>query len=131
MMTREDTKQMLPIIQTYADGKVIEHYNEETQTWIECGEFGYKFNDASMRYRVKSEPEYVPFTSYEECWNEMMRHSYLGWLEGHKSRVLIVRVQRGCVVMVNENMDIEKHCFDYMIENYKFIDGTPFGKLKE
>lgn len=131
-MTREEAKKMLPIIQAYADGKTIEHYCESTQSWIGDGGFGnYRFTDMPSRYRVKTEPEYVPFTSYVECWEEMMKHSYIGWVKCYGCRFQIVRVESDYVMTVGSDMKIEKHCFDYMFENYTFIDGTPFGKLKE
>lgn len=128
-MTREQAKEMLPIIKAFADGKEIEHYNEETRTWSSNKRL--RFTDDPTRYRVKTEPEYEPFESYEECWEEMMKHSYLGWVKDSRSRLQIVKVDSNYVYCIGFDMEVIAHCFDYMFEYYKFIDGTPFGKLKQ
>ena len=128
-MTREQAKEMMPIIKAFADGKEIEHYNEETRTWSSNKRL--RFTDDPTRYRVKTEPEYEPFESYEECWEEMMKHSYLGWVKDSCSILQIVRMDSNYVYCIAVDLEVFAHCFDYMFEYYKFIDGTPFGKLKQ
>ena len=69
-MTREEAKEILPIIQAFAEGKTIEYreYDGEwkvahTPTW-----------SSRLFYRIKPELKYRPFKSMEECWNEMQNH---------------------------------------------------------
>ena len=77
-MTREEAKELLPIIQAFADGKTIEIYNDKWNTMV--------FNDphfdcAPSRYRIKPEPKYTPFKTQAECWNEMLKHQPFGWVK--------------------------------------------------
>ena len=61
-MTREEAKELLPIIQAFAEGKRIEFF--DGKIWIELDEYG--FNASSNDYRIISEPKYRPFESKEE-----------------------------------------------------------------
>ncbi len=51
-MTREQAKQLLPIITAFADGEIIQSYGSE---WIDCTE-SPAFNLSADRYRVKPNP---------------------------------------------------------------------------
>lgn len=66
-MTREEAKEMLPIIQAFAEGKEIEFrskgFDEEWKKVNEISGLSY----SSFDYRVKSEPKYRPFKDVEEC----------------------------------------------------------------
>ena len=69
-MTREEAKELLPIIQAFADGKTIEYRRSggawkvaHTPTWSSC-----------LFYRIKPEPKYRQFKTNEECWQEMLKH---------------------------------------------------------
>lgn len=78
-MTREEAKEMLPIIQAFAEGKEIEFrskgFDEEWKKVNEIPGLSY----SSFDYRVKSEPKYRPFKDADECWQEMLKHQPLGW----------------------------------------------------
>ena len=129
-MTREEAKELLPIIQAYAEGKTIQHYSEENG-WIDWLNF-VNFNEPPSTYRIKPEPKYRPFKSQEECWNEMLKHHPFGW----------VRIEG-----TDEYCDIAK-IFDYsgetklkvsaciytlpqLFDSFIFADGTPFGINEE
>ena len=133
-MTREEAKELLPIIQAFADGKTIEIYNEEWETMV------FKdphFDCAPSRYRIKPEPKYRPFKTKEECWNEMMKHQPFGWVKSKDKGYfhLIGLVQFASEledVMItfatSENLARSSHS---IYENYIFADGTPFGIKEE
>ena len=75
-MTRKEAKEMLPIIQAWADGKTIQV--KEKGRWVElCID---DFTLSPDMYRIKPEPKYRPFKSQEECWNEMLKHQPFGWV---------------------------------------------------
>lgn len=81
-MTREEAKELLPIIQAFVEGKTIEYreYDGEwkvahTPTW-----------SSHLFYRIKSEPKYRPFKDMEECWQEMLKHQPFGWLKAKESK---------------------------------------------
>ena len=66
-MTREDAKQLLPIIQAFAKGKDIEYrtkgFNENWKKVTQIPELSFK----SFEYRIKPEPKFRPFANAEEC----------------------------------------------------------------
>ena len=60
-MTRDEAKEMLPIIQAWADGKTVDWYDEDIG-WRASG-FELDFDKNPKYFRIKSEPEskYRPF----------------------------------------------------------------------
>ena len=124
-MTREEAKELLPIIQAFAKGKTIECKNL-FGSWAEakCPSWSNNFE-----YRIKPEPKYRPFKSQEECWNEMMKHQPFGWIRSINNQCLrnidsIGHTTRG--IGINNSVMY----FNTAFNEYKFIDGTPFG-IKE
>ena len=62
-MTREQAKELLPIIQAYAEGEIIQYKNFlDEWTDIEENE-GLSFICPPSDYRIKSQPKYRPFKS--------------------------------------------------------------------
>ena len=127
-MTREETKQLLPIIQAFAEGKEIECREEDK--WYKVLEICNEMNPQD--YRIKPEPKYRPFTNAEECWKEMQKHQPFGWIYDGGYRSSIVSICDTTVDIVNiSTNDIMECLFSEMIEEgYTFSDGTPFG-IKE
>lgn len=59
-MTREQTKELLPIIKAYAEGKTIQYYYIDAG-WADIDPDGtIDFSDYPSNYRIKPEPEYHP-----------------------------------------------------------------------
>lgn len=134
-MTREEVKELLPIIQAFSEGKVIECRTKPSaikgtdvpNDWTEMKEIEYWNN---TEYRIKPEPKYRPFKDAEECWNEMQKHQPFGWTKDRNgSRFVIENVDsRGFVEVYDEGTCNFKEVF----ENRTFADGTPFGvKVEE
>lgn len=124
-MNREEAKELLPIIQAYAEGKTIE-YKNLFGSWTEAKCPSWANN---LEYRIKPEPKYRPFKNQEECWQEMLKHQPFGWIRGKYSAVLyhIDSIASDRVVYTFGN-----HMnFDFIIKNYEFADGTPFGIKEE
>ena len=63
-MTREEAKELLPIIQAWAEGKSIQ-YQTDSGSWIDINKDLYTGNHPSL-YRIKPESEYRPFNDQEE-----------------------------------------------------------------
>ena len=114
MITRENAKELLPIIKAYSEGKKIQFFNGIE--WIDK-EIIY-FDSEPHRYRIKPKPKYRPFKSVEECLNEMSKHQPLGWYKYNNN-------DYNLVTHLDNNTD-----FEYRFKNYLFVDGTPFG-IKE
>ena len=128
-MTREEAKELLPIIQAFADGKTIEIYDEEWKTMV------FKdphFDCAPSRYRIKSEPEYRPFKTREECWNEMMKHHPFGSLKSKDNEYfcIIGSVNKDNTITLAIEPNTDYSC-TYIFEHYIFSDNTPFGIKEE
>ena len=129
-MTREEAKQILPIIQAYIEGKQIQQLSNK---WKDVNELNINclLNNPEL-YRIKPEPKYRPFANAEECWQEMLKHQPFGWLKGDKCFYNIVSVSNIDVSMANVSGDIVTLDFSEVMEDNTFADGTPFGvKVEE
>ena len=78
-LTREEAKEMLPIIQAWADGQTVDWYDPAIG-WRLSG-FTLDFDKKPNFYRIKPEPRYRPFKTREECWEEMHKHPDFGWIK--------------------------------------------------
>ena len=78
-MIREQAKELLPIIQAFAEGKTIQ-FRTNNRSWVDLLDNDIEIN-ALFEYRIKPEPKYRPFKSQEECWNEMLKHQPFGWIK--------------------------------------------------
>lgn len=134
-MTREEAKELLPIIQAFAEGKTIEIYdNREWQDLI----FGnIKFDCKPYCYRIKPEPKYRPFNSQEECWNEMQKHQPFGWLKSKKNgrfhcigEVSWSDEFKTVSIALSTSESLSRSS-DSVFDEYTFADGTPFGIREE
>lgn len=130
-MTREEAKQLLPIIQAFAEGKAIESrcIKGDKSLWYDDEDPSF---DNDLEYRLKTEPKYLPFANAEECFSEMQKHQPFGWLNGDKCFYNIVSVSNIDVSMANFSGDIVTLDFSEVMEDNTFADGTPFGvKIEE
>lgn len=125
-MTRQQAKELLPIVQAFVEGKTIEFRTNSISKWIETTT--PKF-DLLHEYRIKPEPKYRPFRNKEECWNEMLEHQPFGWVKHTSSNEyfysILEVVDDGCVFVYGPMVP-----FDEVYEFNTFADGTPFG-IKE
>ena len=123
-MTREEAKELLTIIQAFAEGKTIQLFTNGI--WEDAK--NPTFESGAM-YRIKPEPKYRPFKSQEECWSEMLKHQPIGWVRSKKCKALLWNV-----TSINKD-DITIICYYYKFhrafECFEFTDGTPFGIKKE
>ena len=135
-MTREEAKQLLPIIQAFAEGEIIECRTKPgtisagiPNEWTEIKEIGF-WND--IEYRIKLKPKYRSFKNAEECFDEMLNHQPFGWLKGDGCFYNIVSVDNIDVSTANVSGDIVTVDFSEVMEDNTFADGTPFGvKIEE
>lgn len=132
-MTREEAKQMLPVIQAYVEGKTIQLLKPEG--------FGEDYDNPSFyvgdKYRIKPEQKYRPFKSQEECWQEMLKHQPFGWVKSKDKGYfhLIGLVQFASeledVMITFDTSEQLARSSHSIYENYIFADGTPFGIKEE
>lgn len=128
-MNRERAKELLPIIQAFAEGKKIESTFLGRIGWSD--DFYPTWADNYM-YRIKSEPKYRPFKDADECWEEMHKHQPFGWVTFFNNtdmryRAFVCTVYDGVVDVCGKPLCT----FESAFINFTFEDGTPFGKLEE
>lgn len=117
-MTREQAKDLLPIIKAYAEGKQIQWLNH-CKEWIDIDEkSGLCIEWSSDVYRIK--PTYRPFKDKDECWNEMLKHQPFGWKKYKSDGEL------SCITFICDETN-----FIDAYEKLTFADGTPFGIKEE
>ena len=132
-MTREEAKELLPIIRAWAEGKNIQFLSDGE--WHDINQAD--FNCYPDKYRIKPEPKYRPFKTQEECWNEMLKHQPFGWVKNEYSYVHIECVLENVIEFspVEDDDGTLLTCtinFTSVCEQgYTFVDGTPFGIKEE
>ena len=128
-MNRKEAKEFYPIMQAFAEGKIIETRRKPSAVkgtdipndWTEMKEIEFWNN---TEYRVKPEPTYRPFKNGEECWQEMQKHQPFGWVKSTLFKDFDL-VQRVTTLYVEINREI----IDYKdaLDKFTFADGTNFG----
>ena len=124
-MTREKAKELLPIINAYAEGKTVQ-FMDNKDMWQDYDDPNF-FGD--VKYRIKPEPKYRPFRNVEECWQEMQKHQPFGWLKDTDTSGYIIISEFG-----EKDVEISgNNGWDYvgLMKCYTFADGTPFGIKEE
>lgn len=125
-MTREEAKHFWPIIKAYSEGKTIEYLLSEGK-WAAINE-DFLFDNSHERYRVKQETKYRPFTSKEECWEEMQKHQPVGWLIG---KVSGLPTYIPFVLYNSLFIHDTKLTYEEAMGQFTFADGTPFGVAED
>lgn len=128
-MDRNQAKEFYPILQAYAEGKVIESRTKPSTVkgtdipndWTEMKEIEFWNN---TEYRIKPESKYRPFRDAKECWQEMQKHQPFGWVKSTLFKDFDL-VQRVTTLYVEINREI----IDYKdaLDKFTFADGTNFG----
>lgn len=75
-MTREEAKELLPIIQAFTEGKTIQVRINNDSLWTDLLDDELEIYKI-YEYRIKPESEYRPFKSQEEHWDEMLKTWYM------------------------------------------------------
>ena len=125
-MTRKEARELLPLIQAYAEGKTIQRIDDKNEWSDLCI---VNFDYSPNKYRIKPESKYRPFKTQEECWQEMLKHQPFGWVRYDDSIIAIQNIAPEGIT-VNDGIKTSNFYFEECLMNMKFVDGTPFG-IKE
>lgn len=129
-MDRNQAKEFYPILQAFAEGRVIEcrtkpsfiEGSDVPNDWTEMKEIEFWKH---TEYRIKPETTYRPFKDSEECWQEMLKHQPFGWVikKGEK-KILITEV-----LTFGVNLHRQEACYGFYQASkiLTFADGLPFG----
>ena len=131
-MNREQAKKILPIIQAFAEGKIIQSIRINGR-WIDLDINTTlsitRLIEEPQKYRIKPKPKYRPFKDKEESWEEMQKHKPFGWLKAISNKYyysILEVVENGCIFV-----DGPKVSFYDLFKFDTFADGTPFGIKEE
>lgn len=115
-MLRDRARELLPIIQAFADGKAIEYKNAGNWKLATGPDWS---ND--IQYRIKPEPKLVPFT-FED--NKLFRDKWIYSKINEFPGVLRILSYN------NSNVHIEFRAIGYLnlLRDCEFEDGSPCGK---
>ena len=139
-MTKEEAKDFYPILQAFAEGKVIECRTkpsvlskswQDMNNWTEMKELVFWNN---TEYRIKPESKYRPFRDAKECWQEMLKHQPFGW-------IISTNTERSKMIDTFDSSEDDNDRPIYIneswwklaqvFEKFTFTDGTPFGIKEE
>lgn len=140
-MDRNQAKEFYPILQAYAEGKVIECRTKPSvvegidvpNDWAEMKEIEYWNN---IEYRIKpdskAKAKYRPFANVEECWQEMLKHQPFGWVKNNNLYRNILETSDGAILLPSFPGEMFVFSFNKAKEKFTFADGIPFGvKVEE
>ena len=123
-MNRKEAKELIPIIQAFAEGKTIQYYDSliDIADWEDCE--NPNFENLTYKFRIKPETTYRPFKDAEECWKEMLKHKPFGWVKSTLFKDFDL-VKRVTILYVEINREI----IDYKdaLDKFTFADDTNFG----
>jgi hypothetical protein len=140
-MDRNQAKEFYPILQAYAEGKVIECRTKPSfiegldvpNNWMEMKEVEY-WNNTEYRIKPdsKAKAKYRPFANVEECWQEMLKHQPFGWVKNNNLYRNILETSDGAILLPSFPGEMFVSSFNKAKEKFTFADGIPFGvKVEE
>ena len=137
-MNRNQAKEFYPILQAYAEGRVIECRTkpsalskswQDMNEWTEMKELEY-WNNIEYRIKQQSEAKFRPFNTEEECLQEIRKHEpFIKYKVIESSKDVYLIIQR--IKTDGIETDVERLDFEMAFEWFTFADGTPFGVKEE
>ena len=127
-MTREEAKELMPIIQAFAEGKAIQQ--TDGYDWYDLDNPDFMANGSS--YRIKPETKYRPFKNADECWQEMQKHQPFGWITYRCAFFHVIYIEDKLIGYGSACGTILHTKFNDALKEFTFADGTLFGvKVEE
>ena len=113
-MNKERSKELLPIIEAFVNGKVIEYLFVGEWRVATCPDW-----TPGVKYRIKQEPKLVPFTLEDK---ELLVNKWVVE-KGYTAIDKIIRIANDGVLAGNKAITYSK-----LFHSYEFSDGYPCGK---
>ena len=112
-MNKERAKELLPIIEAFVNGKVIEYLFVGEWRVATCPDW-----TPGVKYRIKPEPKLVPFTFEDELLGRKIIYS-----DGTRA---MITAQKKDGVYIGGSLNLTS--YSSLISTTKFEDGSPCGK---
>jgi hypothetical protein len=138
-MNRIEAREFYPILQAFAEGRVIECRTkpsalgkgwQDMNNWTEMKDIVYWDN---VEYRIKPEPTYRPFRDGAECW-EIVQKEGFDWVkikgDPMNTSVGIAEVNE-CNMFLSGSRSEEPLDYKQAFNVLTFLDGEPFGMKEE
>ena len=124
-------------MEAYTNGKKIQCNDNRLGNgeWVTTD--NPSFNWDKYAYRIKPEPQYRPFKSQEECWNEMLKHNPFGWVKSkdkgyfHLIGLVQLASELEDVMIIFATSEQLARSSRSLFEDFTFADGAPFGIKEE
>ena len=137
-MTRKEAKRRAELYSALAEGKKIQ-FNQENGEWADLTmELIEVLSESAFRYRIKPEPEFVPFESTEEFLEAQREHGggLINILDGEVLNANDIYISINGNVCKGKETQIGYNLYPIgdlkdLFKNYKLIDCTPCGKSVE
>ena len=128
-ITKENAKELLPIVKALAEGKKIQDKIEGVTGWCDTDEINLEFEGKKILHRIKPDPKCRPFKNQKECLDEMHKHPDFGWLVN-----INTKNQHHVSAICHDGLRLDDNTslsFTAVFDAYTFADGTPFGMIEE
>lgn len=125
-MTKEKAKELLPIITAFAEGRSIQ-LKDAYGNWYNS--INPDFSKNPEDYRIEPTLRYRPFENTKECWNEIGKHSHFGWIKFKDEEESYIH----CEGIEDKGIFYNSisWTFENMLNDFTFVDGSPFGIKEE
>ena len=136
-MDRNQAKEFFPIMQAFAEGRVIECRTKPSAVkgtyipnyWTEMKEIEFWNN---TEHRVKPEQKCRPFKDAKECMAEMLKHHPFGFITSQCAFFHVIYIEDKLIGYGSACGAILHTKFNDALESFTFVDGVPFGvKVEE
>lgn len=124
-MTRDKAKELLPVIQGFAEGKEIEVYNTHDGKWASTDTPLFYDN---FKYRLKERPVYVPFNEGDA---DLIRDQWIKSINSDIEYKISVFHPIGSLPIYLPLGSGEWISYENLLNRFTFLDGSPCGKLKQ
>ena len=133
-MTREEAKELLPIIQAYAEGKTIQMKTFDNDNWCDTTGLPLNFDCEPRKYRIKPDEIWRPYKDYYEMIEDFKKRfnaivpSYIMpsiWVKHNSDISIITRFDKSRPEGIYINNTYRN--FDDLFECYTYLDDSPCG----
>ena len=128
-ITKENAKELLPIVKALAEGKKIQDKIEGVTGWCDTDEINLEFEGKKILHRIKPDPKCRPFKNQKECLDEMHKHPDFGWLVN-----INTKNQHHVSAICHDGLRLDDNTslsFTAAFSYYEFPDGSTFGVKEE